>query len=95
MSLKNVLIQTCSELVSLSFSAGVLSQSSYESLHSWYEKKQSNSLDVLSPSADEFQDPYVVFLEPDRESIFSIWENLDLFTSFHGSCIALVFSSFS
>ena len=40
-----------------------------ESLNSWYEEKQSNPLDELSPSMHEFQDPYAVFLEPDRESI--------------------------
>ena len=57
------------EPVSLSFSAGVSSQSSDESLHSWYEEKQSNPLDELCPSAHEFQDPYAVFLESDKESI--------------------------
>jgi len=55
--------------VSLSFSAGVSSQSSNKSLHSWYEEKSSNPLDELSPSVHEFQDPYVVFLEADTESI--------------------------
>ena len=55
--------------VSLSFLAGVSSQSSKQSLHSWYEEKRSNPLDELSPSVRELQDPYVVFLEADRESI--------------------------
>ena len=55
--------------VSLSFSAEVLSQGSDQSLHSWYEEKRSNPLDELSPSVHEFQDPYAVFLEADRESI--------------------------
>ena len=55
--------------VSLSLSAEVSSQSLDESLHSWYEEKKSNPLDELSPSAHEFQDPYAVFLEADRESI--------------------------
>ena len=59
--------------VSLSFSAGVSSQSSSQSsdqsLHSWYEEKRSNPLDELSPSVHELQDPYAVFLEADRESI--------------------------
>jgi len=53
----------------LSLSVGVLSQSSDQSLHSWYEEKKSNPLDELSPSVHEFQDPYAVFLESDRESI--------------------------
>ena len=57
------------QLVSLSLSAGVMSQSSNESLHSWYEEKQNTPLDELSPSAHEFQDPYAVFLESNRESI--------------------------
>lgn len=57
------------QLVSLLFSTGVSSQSSDESLHSWYEEKRSNPLDELSPSVHELQDPYVVFLEADRESI--------------------------
>ena len=57
------------QLVSLSFSARVSSQSSDQSLHSWYEEKRSNPLDELSPSVHEFQDPYAVFLEADRESI--------------------------
>lgn len=55
--------------VSLSFSAGVSSQSSDQSLHSWYEEKRSNPLDELSPNVHEFRDPYAVFLEADRESI--------------------------
>ena len=55
--------------VSWSFLAGVSSQSSNQSLHSWYEEKRSNPLDELSPSVHELQDPYVVFLEADRESI--------------------------
>jgi len=59
---------------SLSFSTGVSSQSSNQSLHSWYEEKKSNPLDELSPSVHEFQDPYVVFLEVDGESIlFNIY----------------------
>lgn len=57
------------QLVSLSFSARVSSQSSDESVHSCYEEKQSNPLDELSPSAHEFQDPYAISLESDRESI--------------------------
>ena len=69
--------------VSLSFSAGVSSQSSDESFHSWYEEKQSNPLDNLSLSAHEFQDPYVVFLESNRESILfnlgKIWNCLQVF----------------
>jgi len=55
--------------VSLSFSVGVSSHILEESLHSWYEEKKSNPLDELSPSAHEFQDPYAVFLEADKESI--------------------------
>jgi len=55
--------------VSLSFSTGVSSQSLDKSLHSWYEEKKSNPLDELSPNVHEFQDPYAVFLESDRESI--------------------------
>ena len=55
--------------ISLSFSAGVSSQSSKQSLHSWYEEKRINPLDELSPSVHELQDPYGVFLEADRESI--------------------------
>jgi len=39
--------------VSLSFSPGVSSQSSNESLHSWYEEKQINPLDELSLSAHD------------------------------------------
>jgi len=57
------------QLVSVSFSTGVSSQSSDQSLHSWHEEKRSNPLDELSPSVHEFQDPYAVFLEADRESI--------------------------
>ena len=57
------------QLVSLSFSTGVSSRSSDQSLHSWYEEKRSNPLDELSSSMLEFQDPYAVFLEADRESI--------------------------
>ena len=55
--------------VSLSFSAEVSSQGSDQSLHSWYEEKRSNPLDELSSSVPEFQDPYAVFLEADREFI--------------------------
>ena len=68
-------LETCVDInmirqpVSLSFSAGASSQSSDQSLHSWYEEKRSNPLDELSPSVHEFQDPYAVFLEVDRESI--------------------------
>jgi len=53
------------ESISLSLLAGVCSQSSDESLHSWYEEKKHNPLDEISPSAHEFQDPYAVFLESD------------------------------
>ena len=53
----------------MSFSVRVSSQSSDQSLHSWYEEKRSNPLDELSPSVHELQDPYAVFLEADRESI--------------------------
>ena len=60
--------------ISLSFSAEVSSQGSDQSLHSWYEEKRSNPLDELSSSVLEFQDPYAVFLEVDRE-----------FISFYGS----------
>ena len=68
-------LETCADinlirqLVSLSFLAGVSSQSSKQSLHSWYEEKRSNPLDEISPSVHELQDPYAVFLEADRESI--------------------------
>ena len=79
-------VETCADIdlirqpVSLSFLAGVSSQSSSQSsdqsLHSWYEEKRSNPLDELSPSVHfeiliqhEFQDPYAVFLEANRESI--------------------------
>ena len=68
-------LETCADInlirqpVSLSFLAGVSSQSSKQILHSWYEEKRSNPLDELSPSVHEFQDPYAVFLEADRESI--------------------------
>ena len=55
--------------IPLSFSAGVSSQSSDESFHSRYEEKKSNPLDELNPSVHEFQYPYAVFLESDRESI--------------------------
>jgi len=54
---------------SLSFSAGVSSQSLDESFHSWNEEKTSNPLDELSLNVHELQDPYAVFLEADRESI--------------------------
>ena len=53
-------LETCADinliqqLVSLSFSAGVSSQISYQSLHLWYEEKRSNPLDTLSPSVHEF-----------------------------------------
>ena len=57
------------KLVSLSLSAGVSLQSSDQSFHSWYEEKISNPLDELSSSVLEFQDPYAVFLEADREFI--------------------------
>ena len=53
--------------VSLSFSSAVLSLGSDQSVHSW--KKRSNALDELSSSVLEFQDPYAVFLEVDREAI--------------------------
>ena len=76
------------QLVSLSFSAGVSSQSSDQSLHSWYEEKRSNPLDELSPSVHEFQDPYAVFLEADRESILFNGS----VSSFHGSCLSVVLS---
>lgn len=68
-------LETCTDTnmirqpVSLSFLAGVLSQSSDQSLHSWYEEKKINPLDEISPSVHELQDPYAVFLEADRESI--------------------------
>ena len=55
--------------VSSSFSAGVSSQGSDQSLHAWYEEKRSNPLDELSSSELEFQDSYAVFLEADREFI--------------------------
>ena len=57
------------QLVSLSFSVGVLSQVSDQSLVLWYEEKRSNPLDELSSSVLEFQDPYAVFLEADKEPI--------------------------
>ena len=53
----------------MSFSAEVSSQGSDQSFHSWYEEKRSNPLDELSSSVLEFQDPYAVFLEADREFI--------------------------
>ena len=53
----------------MSFLAEVLSQDSDQSLHSWNEEKRSNPLDELSSSVLEFQDPYAVFLEGDRESM--------------------------
>ena len=68
-------LETCADMnliqqsVSLSFSAEVSSQGSDQSLHSWYEGKRSNPLDELSSSVLEFQDPYAVFLEVDREFI--------------------------
>jgi len=68
-------LETCADMnlirqpVSLSFSAEVSSQGSDQSLHSWYEEKRSNPLDELSYSVLEFQDPYAVFLEADREFI--------------------------
>lgn len=68
-------IETCIDTnlirqpVSFSFSAEVSSQGSDQSLHSWYEEKRSNPLDELSSSVFEFQDPYEMFLEVDRESI--------------------------
>ena len=52
-------LETCADInlirqpVSLSFLAGVSSQSSKQSLHSWYEEKRSNPLDELSPSVHE------------------------------------------
>ena len=67
-------LETCADinliqqLVSLSFLVGVSSQSSKQSLHSWYEEKRSNPLDELSPNVHKLQDPYAVFLEADRES---------------------------
>lgn len=77
--------------VSLSFSAGVSSQSSYESLHSWYEEKESNILDEISPSAHEFQNPYAVLLEADRESILL---NLGKFGSIYKFSWELPFNSY-
>ena len=68
-------LETCADMnlirqpVSLSFSAEVSSQGSDQSLHSWCEGKRSNPLDKLSSSVIEFQDPYAVFLEVDREFI--------------------------
>ena len=68
-------LETCADMnlirhpVSLSFSAKVSSQGSDQSLHSWYEETRSNPLHELSSSVLEFQDPYAVFLESDRESI--------------------------
>ena len=67
--------ETCADMnfirqpVSSSFSAGVSSQGSNQSLHAWYEEKRSNPLDELSSSVLAFQDPYAVFLEADREFI--------------------------
>ena len=78
------------QLVSLSFSTGVSSQSSDESLHSWYEEKKSNPLDEISPSAHEFQDPYAIFLELDRESILF---NMGKFGSVYKFSWELHFSS--
>ena len=75
-------LETCADinliwqLVSLSFLAGVSSQKSKQSLHSWYEEKRSNPLDELSPNVHfeilmqcEFRDPNAVFLEADIKSI--------------------------
>jgi len=68
-------LETCSDMnfirqpVSSSFSVGVSSQGSDQSLHLWYEEKRSNPLDELSSSVHEFQDPYAVFLEADKEFI--------------------------
>jgi len=68
-------LETCADMnlirqtVSLSFSVGVLSQGSDQSLHLWYEENRSNPLDELSSSVREFQDPYAVFLEVDKEFI--------------------------
>ena len=66
---KNIDTSLIRQPVSLSFLGGVSSQSSDQSLHSWYEEKRSNPLDELSPNVHEFRDPYAVFLEANRESI--------------------------
>ena len=68
-------LETCADMnlirqpFSFLVSEEVSSQGSDQSLHSWYEEKRSNPLDELSSSVLEFQDPYAVFLEVDREFI--------------------------